>query len=91
MQTHPDQTPSLSLPAPPQGIDPTQERVWDSRVGFKIPYPASTSYRMLTCITRVNGQKFESNYIPFRICKSLVFFIENVDSKAFVCGCFVLY
>ncbi|KAJ3588409.1 hypothetical protein NHX12_012002 [Muraenolepis orangiensis] len=40
---------------------------WDSMVGFKMAFDPTTSYNTLTCSTKVNGQLFESTYIPKRI------------------------
>uniref|UniRef100_A0A3P8SH51 receptor protein-tyrosine kinase n=1 Tax=Amphiprion percula TaxID=161767 RepID=A0A3P8SH51_AMPPE len=41
-------------------------KVWDPKVGFKIPYGPYTAYSMLTCTTVVNGREFQSVYIPQR-------------------------
>ncbi|XP_035525018.1 vascular endothelial growth factor receptor kdr-like [Morone saxatilis] len=42
------------------------EMVWDSKVGFRIPYGPYTSYTMLTCNTMVKGSEHRSMYIPTR-------------------------
>ena len=89
---------NFSILALSQGTHPDQDREWDSRVGFKIPYTLSTYYSILTCITWVNGREFQSTYFPRRISKSphanteitghfLFFFIETWIKKAL----FVLY
>ncbi|XP_027864871.1 vascular endothelial growth factor receptor kdr-like isoform X1 [Xiphophorus couchianus] len=38
-----------------------KEKVWDPKVGFKIPY---AYYELLTCSTEVGGIHFHSSYIP---------------------------
>lgn len=45
---------------------PNDEKVWDPKVGFKIPYGKYTMYPFLTCSTEVNGRQFSSNYMPYR-------------------------
>ncbi|XP_038554737.1 vascular endothelial growth factor receptor kdr-like [Micropterus salmoides] len=50
------------------GVPPLSEneKVWDPKVGFRIPYAPQTSYYVLTCNTTVNGHEFKSVYIPRR-------------------------
>ncbi|KAK2848976.1 hypothetical protein Q5P01_008810 [Channa striata] len=54
-----------------------KEAVWDPEVGFKIPYGPETVYSLLTCSTTVDGQRFESVYIPKRLSTVL----NNVKIK----------
>ncbi|XP_022615628.1 vascular endothelial growth factor receptor kdr-like [Seriola dumerili] len=51
-----------------------KEKVWDPKVGFKIPYGPYTMYNTLTCNTMVNGREVHSVYIPNR----LTLVLENV-------------
>ncbi|MEQ2180641.1 hypothetical protein GOODEAATRI_003264, partial [Goodea atripinnis] len=48
-----------------------EEKVWDPKVGFKIPYGPYTMYSWLTCSTEVNGHQFLSHYFPKRHTKLL--------------------
>lgn len=41
-------------------------KVWDPKVGFKIPYDPITDYSMLSCNTMVNGRVFGLTYFPQR-------------------------
>ncbi|XP_039975481.1 vascular endothelial growth factor receptor kdr-like [Xiphias gladius] len=51
---------------PPLSDKIAKEKVWDPKVGFKIPYGPYTMYSTLTCSTIVNGSEFTSMYIPKR-------------------------
>ncbi|KAG7225783.1 hypothetical protein INR49_014434 [Caranx melampygus] len=55
-----------------------KEKVWDPKVGFKIPYGPFTAFSTLTCKTMVNGREFQSTYIPRR--QTLV--LKNVKITA---------
>uniref|UniRef100_A0A8C4HPV6 receptor protein-tyrosine kinase n=1 Tax=Dicentrarchus labrax TaxID=13489 RepID=A0A8C4HPV6_DICLA len=66
---------SLSLQLPPLSDKIVNEMVWDSKVGFRIPYGPYTSYSMLTCNTMVKGSEHKSMYIPMRPSESVVFLI----------------
>ncbi|KAM4732924.1 LOW QUALITY PROTEIN: vascular endothelial growth factor receptor kdr-like [Anableps anableps] len=46
--------------------DIEEEKVWDPKVGFKIPYGPYTTYLWFTCGTVVNGREFLSYYVPLR-------------------------
>ncbi|XP_019935437.2 vascular endothelial growth factor receptor kdr-like isoform X1 [Paralichthys olivaceus] len=47
--------------------DIVKKKVWDPKVGFKIPYGPLTTYDFLTCYTVVNGSEFQSPYYPKRL------------------------
>uniref|UniRef100_A0A0S7F435 Platelet-derived growth factor receptor-like protein n=1 Tax=Poeciliopsis prolifica TaxID=188132 RepID=A0A0S7F435_9TELE len=53
---------------PPLSRETDKEKVWDPKVGFKIPY---TYYTLLTCSTEVGGIQFQSSYIPHRFSKDI--------------------
>ncbi|XP_051810886.1 vascular endothelial growth factor receptor kdr-like isoform X2 [Acanthochromis polyacanthus] len=61
----PNATVSL-IGAPELSEEIINGKVWDPKVGFKIPYGPYTAYSLLTCKTVVNGRKFESVYVPQR-------------------------
>lgn len=59
---------------PPLSEKIVKEMIWDPKVGFRIPYGPYTVYSLLTCRTVVNGQEFESMFIPNRQTN----FLKNV-------------
>ncbi|XP_026213474.1 vascular endothelial growth factor receptor kdr-like isoform X2 [Anabas testudineus] len=52
--------------SPPLPEDIQQKLVWDPKVGFKMPYGPYTAYNTLICTAVVNGEKFQSLYMPYR-------------------------
>lgn len=63
--TSPNQTVNL-IGMPSLSRDVEQEKEWDPRVGFRIPYGPYSTYNMLICVADANGQRVQSGYIPFR-------------------------
>lgn len=69
--TPPPETLPLQLPELSDKIK--KEKVWDSKVGFKIPYGPYTAYHFLTCDAVTNGRKVSSVFIPSRHSESMSF------------------
>nr|XP_046151391.1 vascular endothelial growth factor receptor kdr-like [Oncorhynchus gorbuscha] len=63
--TSPDQIVTLEG-LPPLSEEIEQWKEWDPKIGFVIPYGPYESFRLLTCVTSVDGQQVQSQYIPLR-------------------------
>lgn len=64
---------TLPLQVPKLSDTIMKEKVWDSKVGFKIPYGPYTTYHFLTCNAVTSGRKASSVFIPTRQSESMSF------------------
>lgn len=64
---------TLPLQVPELSDEIKKEKVWDSKVGFKIPYGPHTMFYFLTCNAVTSGREVSSVFIPTRHSESMSF------------------
>ncbi|KAL0974154.1 hypothetical protein UPYG_G00216370 [Umbra pygmaea] len=70
--TSPNQT--VTLEARPPLNRTQEEKKWDPKIGFTIPYDPYEHHDFINCVTNVHNKQFKSMYIPYRLTIKL----ENV-------------